>query len=256
MYVWFDALVNYISTLGWGSPDESLFEKFWVNGTTIQYAGKDNLRQQTAMWQAMLMAAGLPLTNHIAINGFINSGGVKMSKSIGNVISPYDIVAEYGTDALRYYLLRHVQPFEDTDMTMEKFKEIYNANLANGLGNLISRVMNMVITYDVSYDESDYASSDILQSNHDAITSFRYNVAMDAIWKTIGESDEMIAREQPYKTIKTDPDKAHGDLVIQIQRLGSIAHALVPFMPATAEVIMELLDQHKKPETPLFLRAE
>jgi methionyl-tRNA synthetase len=142
MYVWFDALVNYISTLGW--PDNKAnFEKFWVNGTPVQYAGKDNLRQQSAMWQAMLLSAGLPPTSTIVINGFINSGGQKMSKSLGNVISPYDVVNEYGTDALRYYVCRELSAFEDSDMTMEKFKESYNANLANGLGNLVSRIMKM-----------------------------------------------------------------------------------------------------------------
>ncbi|MEX2052203.1 MAG: class I tRNA ligase family protein, partial [Candidatus Paceibacterota bacterium] len=106
MYVWFDALVSYISTLGWPNDTET-FDKFWVEGTPIQYAGKDNLRQQSAMWQAMLMAAGLPNSHQIIINGFITGdGGIKMSKSIGNVVSPVEIVEGYGTDALRYFLLR------------------------------------------------------------------------------------------------------------------------------------------------------
>ncbi|MFH1608657.1 MAG: methionine--tRNA ligase, partial [Patescibacteria group bacterium] len=141
MYVWFDALVNYISTLGWpnshhpalsGTPPqaggEDLFEKYWINGTPTQYCGKDNLRFQSAMWQAMLMAAGVPNSKQIIINGFITAdGGVKMSKSIGNVINPNDIVAEYGTDALRYFLLREVGSFEDSPFTIERFKEAYNS---------------------------------------------------------------------------------------------------------------------------------
>src|SRR5690606_35159309 len=144
MYVWFDALVNYISALGWpdsaeGSTEgDNNFSEWWP---VIQFAGKDNLRQQSAMWQAMLMSAGLPPSKQIIIHGFINVDGQKMSKSLGNVVNPLDLVNRYGTDSLRYYLLRHVPPFEDGDFTEEKFKEIYNANLANGLGNLTSRIM-------------------------------------------------------------------------------------------------------------------
>jgi len=132
MYVWFDALVNYISTLGW--PEDTVsFEKFWKDGTPVQYCGKDNLRQQTAMWQAMLMATGLPHTHTVVVEGFINSDGKKMSKSIGNVVSPMEIIAQYGTDALRYHVAREFSTFEDSDFTWDKFKESYNANLANGL---------------------------------------------------------------------------------------------------------------------------
>ncbi|MBI1866156.1 MAG: methionine--tRNA ligase, partial [Candidatus Staskawiczbacteria bacterium] len=141
MYVWFDALTNYISALGWPENKEK-FRDFW--GTTekpnaIQVAGKDNLRQQSAMWQAMLMAADLPPTRQIFIHVFITSGGQKMSKSLGNVIDPFDYVENYGTDALRYYLLAKISPTEDSDFTKEKFEETYNADLANGLGNLVSR---------------------------------------------------------------------------------------------------------------------
>jgi methionyl-tRNA synthetase len=143
MYVWFDALTNYISTLGWPEDIEN-FEKFWKNGNPVQYCGKDNLRQQSMMWQAMLLAADLPTTKHIIVNGFINSGGQKMSKSLGNVISPFDIIAifagvagQLSSDVLRYYLLRHMNSFEDSDMTMESINEAYQANLANGLGNLV-----------------------------------------------------------------------------------------------------------------------
>ena len=137
MYVWFDALVNYISTLGW--PDshhpvseygatppqaggENFFEKFWIAGTPTQYCGKDNLRQQSAMWQAMLMAANLPNSNKIIINGFITGdGGIKMSKSIGNVVNPYDVVKEYGTEALRFFLLSEVSSFEDSPFRARRY---------------------------------------------------------------------------------------------------------------------------------------
>src|SRR3989344_911548 len=135
MYVWFDALTNYISTLGWPenttpsasgiSPlagGESLFEKYWVNGNPTQYCGKDNTRFQSAMWQAMLMAAGVPNSHQIIVNGFITAdGGLKMSKTTGNVMDPKEIVKEYGTEALRYFMLREVSSFEDSPFTTERF---------------------------------------------------------------------------------------------------------------------------------------
>ena len=143
MYVWFDALVNYISAIGF--PDKMKeFEAWWPG---VQIAGKDNLRQQAAMWAAMLLSAELSPSRQILINGFITSGGQKMSKSLGNVLDPLVFVKEYGADALRYYLARHMNSFEDSDMTEASFKEAYNANLANGLGNLVARVMTLAAKY-------------------------------------------------------------------------------------------------------------
>ncbi len=138
MYVWFDALTNYISTLGWPN-DEDTFKKFWP---VVQVAGKDNLRQQSAMWQAMLMSAGLPPSKQVLIFGFLTANGEKMSKSQGNVIDPFEVVEKYGADATRYYLVSEIQVFEDGDFSYEKFDIRYNADLANGLGNLVSRVSN------------------------------------------------------------------------------------------------------------------
>src|SRR3990167_8180526 len=143
MYVWFDALVGYISAIGW-PKDKKKFEEFWgakEDPNAIQFAGKDNLRQQSAMWQAMLFSAGLPNSKQIYIEGFITSGGEKMSKSLGNVIDPFLMVEKYGTDAVRYSLARHIHPFEDSDVTEENIREAYNTHLANGLGNLVSRIM-------------------------------------------------------------------------------------------------------------------
>ena len=152
MYVWFDALVNYISTLGWPENIEQ-FEKYWINGTPTQYCGKDNTRFQGAMWQAMLMAAfgdDKHCSSQIVVDGFITGeNGVRMSKTIGNVVDPRDVVNEYGTDALRYFLLREISSFEDSPFTIERFKDAYNSGLANGLGNLVSRTMQMVVSYGI-----------------------------------------------------------------------------------------------------------
>jgi methionyl-tRNA synthetase len=256
MYVWFDALVNYVSTLGWPDNNEN-FSDFWENGLPIQYAGKDNLRQQSAMWQSMLFAAGLPNSKQVIINGFINSGGQKMSKSLGNVISPYDIVEEYGTDALRYYLLRHVHSFEDSDMTMEKFKEAYNANLANGIGNLVQRSMKMIETYNVDISGINFDNHDPILSFHSKhIDEFDYNKIMNEIWRLIGDLDAFIALNKPFKKIKEDVVGAHKDLKYVAEELNRIAISLYPFMPETAAKIQQCLTTSSVPSEPLFIRKD
>lgn len=256
MYVWFDALVNYISTVGW-NKDLDTFESFWSKGNPIQYAGKDNLRQQSAMWQAMLHAAGLPNSHQIIINGFINSDGQKMSKSLGNVIDPYTIVKEYGAEALRYYLLRHMNSFEDSDMTMEKFHEAYNANLANGLGNLVQRLMKMIISYevDISSINSDVATIASYHSDHFE-KDRNLNKAMDEIWRLVSDMDQFIAEHQPFKKIKIDPEAAHKDLQYLAAELSRLAFSLSPMMPETATKIQECLAEVRIPEQPLFARKD
>src|SRR6185436_17509237 len=120
--------------------NEKKFKTFWPG---MQVAGKDNVRQQSSMWQAMLMSAGLPNSTHIFIHGFITSNGQKMSKSLGNVVDPFELVQKYGVDAARYYLLREITPTEDGDFTYEKFEQRYNADLAGGIGNLLARTLTL-----------------------------------------------------------------------------------------------------------------
>ena len=257
MYVWFDALVNYISTLGW-PEDMEKFNKFWKEGTPVQYCGKDNLRQQSAMWQAMLMAAELPPTSQIVINGFITGeAGIKMSKSFGNVINPIDVVSEYGTDALRYFLLGEVSSFEDSPFTMERFKEVYNAHLANGIGNLTSRIMKMAETYGVELSDDEksinYYTSDSLHKNFDA---FNLREEIDGIWINIKNLDEYIQKEQPFKKIKIDKEGAEKDVKYLLQNLLTISLRLSPFLPETSAKIISAIKANKMPESPLFLRKD
>ncbi len=247
MYVWFDALVSYISTLDWPDNKEE-FDKYWVNSTPTQYCGKDNLRQQSAMWQAMLMAAGLPNSHQIVINGFIQSGSQKMSKSIGNVVNPVDLVKEYGTDALRYYVARELSTFEDSDFTIEKFKEAYNANLANGIGNLTSRIMKMTesnLLDPVKIPEQSF-HKEIIK----ALDNFELQKAMNHIWNEIGELDAFIQEKKPWET------KDREVISTLLIKLNHIGYSLSPFMPETSKKILDLIKQNKSPEAPLFLRKE
>lgn len=257
MYVWFDALVNYISTLGWPDNLEN-FEKYWVNGTPTQYCGKDNTRFQGATWQAMLMAADLPNSYQIVVNGFITAeGGVRMSKTIGNVTDPRDIVKEYGVDALRYFLLREVGSFEDSPFTMERFKDAYNSGLANGLGNLTSRILTLSEKY------LEVGLPEILENTHKIPSEFYVHLdnfdiqkATDFVWFKIGELDKRIQETEPFKVVKTDLEKGKELIKANVQDLYLISKMLESLLPETSLKIQQLIKENKKPETPLFLRKE
>lgn len=239
MYVWFDALTYYISALGW--PDSSneaegkpgKFEQFWGtmdHPAAVQVAGKDNLRQQTAMWQAMLLAAGLPPTRQILIHGFITSGGQKMSKTLGNVINPIEYVEKYGTDPLRYYLLAKLSPFEDSDFTKEKFEEAYQSDLANGLGNLAARVAAMA--RDITFPQATplTLSTDVTQ----ALDSYLFDAAISTIWERIKKADLYISENEVWKKTGAEKEKSLMYLVGEVRQ---IATDLAPFLPSTAEKI-------------------
>jgi methionyl-tRNA synthetase len=251
MYVWFDALTNYISTLGWPTDEAGDFEKYWQNGTTLQLAGKDQVRFQSIIWQAMLKSAGIKATDSIFYHGFINSDGKKMSKSIGNVISPYDLVEKYGTDAARYIMLRHVHPVDDSDLTWEKMDEVYTAGLVNGIGNLTARVMKMAETHlDNPIEIKAVPPVTMLSMNE-----YNFQAAMDMIWKAVQKQDENIAETEPFKLVKEDKEAAVVIIKSLVWEVYLIAHYLAPFMPETSRTIKEAVVVNKKPEN-LFARLE
>jgi len=228
LYVWFDALVNYISCLGW-PEDKAKFEEFWPG---VQVCGKDNLRQQTAMWQAMLMSAGLPTSKQVMVEGFITSGGAKMSKSAGNVIDPLEYVEKYGTDAVRYFLTAELSVFEDSDMTRERFEEAFQANLANGIGNLSARVAAM------AEKEGLHVSPDTLVIRPEVVeklAKYKFDEAMALIWEEIRKADALINQRQVWKLEGDEKIASLTELVKMIRQIGT---DLAPFMPATSEKIM------------------
>ncbi|MSU56434.1 MAG: methionine--tRNA ligase [Candidatus Taylorbacteria bacterium] len=250
MYVWFDALVNYISAIGW--PDHlAQFEKWWP---VTQFAGKDQVRQQAVMWQAMLLSAGLPPSKQIVIHGFIQSGGQKMSKSLGNVIDPLALVQEYGTDALRFYLARHVHPFEDSDFTVEKFKEAYNADLANGIGNLTSRIMKMA---------TDHLSTPVSDPNPGSplpfgftqhLDTFNIQAATSFLTEWVTSLDQKIQETEPFKLVKQDKEKGKAIIIELVKDLFAATRMFEPILPETAAKIQTLIAGNNMPSAPLFPR--
>ena len=294
MYVWCDALSNYISALGYGSSDESNFKTFWP--ADVQVIGKDIARFHCILWPAFLLSAKIPVPRKLFIHGFINSGGKKMSKSIGNTLSAEEFIAEYGTDALRYYFTREIPPFEDGDLTREKFKEVYNANLANGLGNLVSRTLKMAEQYfggrvsgspvlvpplrtrtaivgelgDLEGLNIPYlVINDILPRYHAHMDAYEVNKAADVTWELIAYLDQYIADYQPFKLVKTDPRAAENVLWGLIYGLNEILAMVAPLMPSTASKISlllgapgttekegEIVYMVKAPTEPLFMRKD
>lgn len=245
MYVWFDALINYISCLGW--PDSlDNFNNFWPG---VQVAGKDNLRQQTAMWQAMLMSAGLSNSKQIFIHGFITAGGEKMSKSLGNVVNPFELVDKFGTDAVRYYLLAKISSFEDGDYTIEKFKETYTADLCNGLGNLVSRVSNLIeknnLNFSLVYPECSEAEpmDPVFITITDKLSTYKFNEVLEILWFKLRQCDEIITKTEPWK-IK-ESEKLTEILTPVAQDILNVAILLQPFMPTTAKKIIATFTAEK-----------
>ncbi|TXH01959.1 MAG: methionine--tRNA ligase [Candidatus Moraniibacteriota bacterium] len=251
MYVWFDALTYYISALGW-PRDEDSFNSYWGSAESpraIQVAGKDNLRQQASMWQAMLLAAELPTSRQIMIHGFITSSGMKISKSLGNTVDPLEYVEKYGVDALRYYLLAKMDPFEDSDFTKEKFEEIYKADLQNGLGNLVSRVAAMAVGI------RGQQSADSRQLNEGvarAISEFRFDEAIKDIWDRIKRADQLISEKKVWELTGQEKAEVLSELVSSIV---TIANDLMPIIPTTAKKILDNYTSASISKmTPLFPR--
>ena len=231
MYVWFEALMNYITVLGY--PEHEDFKKFWP--ANVQVIGKDIIRFHAAIWPAMLLSLGISLPKQLYVHGFITMNGEKMSKSIGNVVAPDEILKKYGTDAFRYYFLRHIPSYEDGDFSWEKMESAYNSELANELGNVVQRTSAMIMKY------QNGLIGDIPPAEHDnapiaeAIADCKFDRALDAIWEQVRGLNQYIDETKPWVIAKRD-DKEHLKEVLayQVSCLIEIADLLEPFLPDTA----------------------
>ena len=248
MYVWMDALSNYITVLGY--PDQSISD-FWP--AEAQFVGKDILRFHAIIWPAMLLGLGLPLPKRLVSHGFVLSDGQKMSKSIGNVVDPVEVLDSKGLSAFRYYFLRHADSFTDSDFTWEKYNAAYNNELANDLGNLVQRLANLCKKQNLPGQNFEPTRD----AEYDAIMdSFYFSKAFDYIWDKVQDLNKEIDDKKPWELAKV-PEK-HDELVAVLEtfvtKLLSVSNLLEPFLPETASAINEIFtaEQILPPETPLF----
>ena len=251
MYVWFDALNIYQSGIGFGS-DEIQYKKWWP--ADLHVIGKGILRFHAIYWPAFLLSAKLKLPKKIFVHEYVTVNGQKMSKTLGNVLDPIPLIEKYGADALRYYLLAKISPFSDGDFSEEKLKETYNADLANGLGNTVSRLAKLAENSDIEFDELDNSKNIYSKEQQEAIEDFDFNIALyNTLIVELQIIDRRINQEAPW-TIK---DKHRLKTVLQecINDLRTLAIKLKPFLPETAEKIE---NQFKCPkitsQKPLFPR--
>lgn len=241
MYVWFEALMNYITVLGY--PEHEDFKEFWP--ANVHVIGKDISRFHAAIWPAMLLGLGIELPKKLYVHGFINAkGGEKMSKSLGNVVAPQEIVDKYGIDAFRYYFLRHIPSYEDGDFSWEAVEAAYNNELANELGNAVQRTAAMIMRYQSGIiGEIPPASHDSAQIEQ-AIAECKFDRALDLIWTQVRGLNQYIDEMKPWQIAK-DGDKEHLQSVLayQADALLDIANLLEPFMPDTAVKIRNVFSE-------------
>ena len=256
MYVWLDALSNYITVLGY--PDRPEWRDYWP--ADVQVVGKDILRFHAGIWPAMLLGLGLDLPKVLMVHGHIVVSGAKMSKSVGNVVDPMEIIKNYGVDAFRYYFSRNIPTLDDGDFTWEKFENAYNNELGNDLGNLVQRVAAMIKRYqsgvigDAPRPEHDMAPY------RNAMRDFEFNKAMDEVWLTVRSLNQYLENVKPWeiaKKIEKEPEEAeHLEEVLAYasSTLLQVADLVTPFMPTTAATIKATFASGVVPDTltPLF----
>ena len=232
IYCWADALANYISAIGY-ARDEKKFKKYWP--ADIHFIGKDILKFHALIWPGVLLSLGIALPKKIFVHGFITSGGKKMSKTLGNTVDPFELIKEYGTDAVRYYLLREIPSTGDGDFTIEKFKERHNADLASGIGNLVSRVRKMAEKN--KFEEAPCLALVKKKKSFykKAMDDFRLDRALASVWEIVRACDKYIEEKKPWEDKKSSK-KVLGQL---LATLDEISNMLLPFLPATAEKIAE-----------------
>lgn len=251
MYVWCDALSNYITALGYGG--DSFNESLWENATHL--IGKDILRFHAAIWPGMLLSAGLLLPKRVLVHGFITSGGHKMSKTLGNVIDPQELLemfrpacGDLAGEALRFVLLHEIPSFEDGDLTMDSIKSTYSSYLVNGFGNLTSRIMKLATTHNVKFSFVEDPNFFYHLNNFDV------KAALNGLTHLSSVVDKKIQDTEPFKIIKIDEEKGKEMILDILQNLNGIARTLKIFMPKTSAKILECIRENKMPEKPLFAR--
>lgn len=240
MYVWFEALMNYITVLGY--PEHKDFKEFWP--ANVQVIGKDILRFHAAIWPGMLLGLGQPLPKVLYVHGFVGVDGQKMSKSLGNSVSPNEIIAKYGPDAFRYYFMRHIPSYDDGDFSWDRLEQAYNNELANELGNAVQRTTAMIQKY------LGGVVGDIKSAEHDvaqyqrALEDCKFDRALDEVWEQVRGLNQYIEEQKPWEIAKSsDAEHLREVLAYQAGSLLEIASLLEPFLPETAAKIRYVFEE-------------
>lgn len=246
IYVWIDALINYLTTVGY--PDER-YKQWWPS---VHVIGKDIIKFHCIIWPAMLMSAGIEPPAQVVVNGFFTIDGKKISKSLGNAIDPLTLTKKYGNDALRYFLFREIPFGSDGDFSEEKLKQRYKSDLANGLGNLVSRVTNMVEKYAGGKFEKIEVARDAQIDEY--FQEYRFDMILQKIWLVIDKANAEIDEAEPWKLAKAQSDKLSPLLNSLSSRIIALVELLEPFMPDTTARIKKAFEQPVKKSEPLFPR--
>lgn len=236
MYVWVEALMNYITVLGY--PEHQDFADYWP--CDVHVIGKGINRFHTAIWPGMLLSLGVTLPKSVYVHGYITAaGGEKMSKSLGNVVTPDDLLSLYGLDAFRYFFLRHIPSYGDGEYTKERFEAVYNGELAGGIGNIASRVASMIIKYQNGLVGEIPPSEHDIAAYHQYMEDYRFDLALDAVWQQIQGLNQYIDEQKPWAIYKSgDTEHLKEVLAYMASCMVEIGELLVPFMPETAEKIV------------------
>lgn len=246
MYVWFDALTIYMTAIGWGY-DQELFEKYWP--ADLHCIGKGINRFHSIYWIGMLLSAGLPVPKSVSVHGYMTANGQKMSKSLGNVIDPFELVEKYGVEPVRYYLLKEIPSHSDGDFSDERFRDLYTADLANGIGNLCSRVAKLCEKSGGDW-RSDAPKFD--EGFAQLMNDLEIDLALKWLSAQIALTDQFLSEQQPWKQ---EGETQRATLVEAVKRLKTISYHLQPFMPETAAKVLAHFSQEKITSIqPLFPR--
>jgi methionyl-tRNA synthetase len=249
VWVWFDALSNYITALDWQNQGK-LFQKYWP--ADVHMIGKGISRFHAIYWPAMLKSARLSLPKEIFVHGYITVNGQKISKSLGNTIDPFELIKKYGTDPIRYYLLKEIPAYNDGDFSELRFKEVYNADLANGLGNLVARVAKLCEKADFEFKNSNKLID--WSKLGQFLNEYRLNEALKFIWDKISEADHYLDKNKPWLLTGNKLNEVLIDLVSKVKEISIL---LQPFLPKTAEKILKQFQGPKiKAGTSLFPRLK
>ena len=241
VYVWIDALINYLSGVGY--PDGADFARYWRDAASCHVIGKNVWKFHAVYWPALLLSAGLPLPHTIFVHGFLTNEGRKISKSAGDAIDPADYVARVGVDALRWFLLRHVHPWEDRDFTLQRLEDVYRSDLVNGLGNLVSRVSALCAGACLP-GLPHFEPSKAPHEYHEHLATFRFDLALAMLQREVAEINRELAGARPWKDLAAGRQaEARVSLAPFVERILTLAHWLSPFLPSTSETIRQRLSE-------------